>query len=442
MINPDQPAKKTWDAFIALLTIYAALEIPVRVAFALPISSALLVSEFGLSLFFSLDVVVHFFTAYRDRDRVVTDPGAVVARYLRTWFVLDLIAALPLGVLLPTGANGLQHLGKILRLVELNRLFKLGFLFQSIRRQQKLLMVNPSLLRLATFLFWITLSTHWIACGWVFLGGSVEFSAPVSRYINSLYWTITTLTTVGYGDITPHTDLQKIFTMAVMMTGVASYGFLIGNLAGFLENRDLVQRQHLRKIDEVNSFLLYRHIPRELRERVHHYYGHLWESEVTHDEIQVLGDLPTELRTEIALVMHRHLIQRVPFFRDARPDFIRDIVLLLRPQLLVPATTFIREGSTGHDMYFISHGEVELVSGATGKIFGVLGPGDFVGEMALLLDVPRTATVRTRDYCDVYVLAKADFLKVLDRYPDFKEHIQEIIKHRLKKLKARNNPGR
>lgn len=437
MIPADHPLKNAWDLWVALLTVFAAVEIPLRVAFALPLTPLLLAVEALLSISFAVDLVLHFFTTVRERNGLIHDRASIARRYLRTWFVPDLLAALPVAILFPGATYGLQWTLRLGRLLELNRLFKLAEVAERLRQERRHLLANPSLIRLAMFFFWMTLGAHWIACGWVFIGGEERVGSVTLTYLNAVYWAITTLTTVGYGDITPDAPLEKVYTILVMLTGVVSFGYMIGNVAGVLENMDAVRRDQARKMDRVNAFLKYREVPAHLRERVQGYYDHLWEGDFDHDEAAVLADLPTDLRLDISLFMHRGLIERVPFFRDASEEFIRDIVLLLQPRLLLPGTEFIREGAVGDSMYFISHGEVEVTSGDGRTVYDTLGPGSIVGEMALLMNAPRSASVRTRGYCDVYVLAKQDFLRVLQDHPNFKAYIDRTIRRRLGKITAR-----
>jgi CRP-like cAMP-binding protein len=80
-------------------------------------------------------------------------------------------------------------------------------------------------------------------------------------------------------------------------------------------------------------------------------------------------------------------------------------------------------------MYFILRGEVEI-EGTNPKV--VLKDGDIVGEMALILSQPRAATVRAKTICDLFVLDKADFARILRDNPQFAERVTEIAKKRFK----------
>jgi voltage-gated potassium channel Kch len=55
-------------------------------------------------------------------------------------------------------------------------------------------------------------------------------STRAKRFTDSIYWTVTTMTSTGYGDILPATDSERIFAAFVMLAGKLLYGFIIGNI--------------------------------------------------------------------------------------------------------------------------------------------------------------------------------------------------------------------
>lgn len=441
MIRYNHPLKEVWDFFILGLTVLTGIEIPFRLAVGYQINSTLLWVEALVTLCFALDLCFNFFTLHpRPGHTGNYSLGDSRKRYLRGWFTIDLIAALPLFMFSLVELSGAGHLVRLLRLIHLNRLFKLSRAANSIHIWKKQHMINPSIFRLGQFLGWILLAAHWIACIWILLGGTeFDTSRLAESYVDSLYWTITTLTTVGYSDVTPHTMYQKLFTMLVMMVGVASYGYVFGNMASLLANRDVVKASHMKKVEEMQSFLRYRTIPGRLQHKVNQYYEHLWESRLSHNESEVLKDLPVPLRVEISLYINHEILKKVPIFSEASDEFLGDVVFYLEPMIYPPDTYFITKGDKGERMYFISSGEVEVISEDRQTVYATLAEGDFVGEMALLLEQPRTASVRTRTYCDLYTLSKSDFEKVLKHYPDFSAQIQEIVEVRAREIDRTHN---
>ena len=235
---------------------------------------------------------------------------------------------------------------------------------------------------------------------------------------------MTTLTTIGYGDITPSTNAQIVYTMAVMVLGVAMYGYVIGNIANLLANSDYAKAHYLANMERLSSFLNYRHVPPALQRRIYDYYTYLWENRLGYDESAVLSELPTNLRIEVSLVLKREFIQKVPFLKGASQELIRELALALQPVIFTPGDYIFRIGEIGRQIYFISQGTVEVTSADGEAVLATLHDGDFFGEIALLFSQPRSANIQAVDYCDLYALDKETFERILTHYPDFMTYIQ------------------
>ena len=96
---------------------------------------------------------------------------------------------------------------------------------------------------------WTTTETDFVAFGHP-LGTSVSDMAPniQAQYIISLYWSFTTLTTVGYGDITPVTLSEVIFATWVIVNGGFMLGYVVGSLANLISRIDMRKKRHLEKV--------------------------------------------------------------------------------------------------------------------------------------------------------------------------------------------------
>ena len=138
----------------------------------------------------------------------------------------------------------------------------------------------------------------------------------------------------------------------------------------------------------------------------------------------------------MALQINREIIEKVPLFQTAGEDLIREIVLNLTPVVFTPGDTIVTAGEVGFQMYFISQGSVDVLSADEQTVYATLTAGQFFGEIALLLSMPRTATIRAREYCDLYRLDKENFDRVIQRYPDFAERINELAEKRKAEIEA------
>jgi voltage-gated potassium channel len=422
LISSDSTLKDIWDILIAFITIFIAIDIPIKLAFDYHLLNIYI--ELTITILFFIDIIINFNTQFYSKGILIKSRKEIASTYLKKYFIFDLIAAIPflfLTIYFPAI--------KWLKWLSLARFFKFMRIRTIIRKWRNRHTVNPSIIRLGAFFFWILIITHLIACIWVYVA-RIEQLETIPTYIDSLYWCVTTLTTVGYGDISPVTDLQKIWTMIVEILGVVVYGYVIGNVASLLSNIDVAKAGFIKQMEDINRYLSYKSIPKKLKQKVNNYYQYIWDNRLGHGDSGILSNLPPSLRTEILLHINRQLIEQVPFFKDTDKEFINDIIAHLQPKVFLPDDFIFMKGDIGRCMYFISSGTVDVLSEDKKSVIAELRDGDYFGEIALIKKITRTRSVIARDYCKLYSLEKKNFDALLKKYPKFKEHIYETIKKR------------
>jgi glucose-6-phosphate 1-dehydrogenase len=127
--------------------------------------------------------------------------------------------------------------------------------------------------------------------------------------------------------------------------------------------------------------------------------------------------------------INRGVLEKVPLFQAGDAVFLHNLAMMLKPVVYNPGDFIIKKGDTGSEMYFISRGQADVLDGDQ-KRLTTLGEGDFFGELSLLLSKPRTASIRATTACDLFVLDKTDFDRVLKDHPQFAATLQDIAKKR------------
>ena len=193
----------------------------------------------------------------------------------------------------------------------------------------------------------------------------------------AMWWGIVTLTTVGYGDVTPVTLWGKLAGGLTAVMGLCMFAIPVGIIASaFIE---AVQRREF--VDTWN------------------------------------------------------LVAKVPLFRTLDAARIAAVAGVLRARRAERGERLIRKGDDADSMYFIVSGEVE-VDQETGATRGQLGAGDFFGEIALIAERTRTASITTLSACKLLVLHKDDFQSFMNANPDLKDAVSKAAQRRLEELKA------
>ncbi|MCD6013144.1 MAG: putative transcriptional regulator, Crp/Fnr family [Flavipsychrobacter sp.] len=408
-----------WDALILLLITYAAIEVPLHLLPAYKPSGVLyILAECILSLCFIIDIYVRYH-----------DPKTSHKSYLKRWSLIDILPAIPFELLLVFGDSGFE-IPVILRAFRIVKIFRVAS-FKPLWEYSSNL--NPGIVRLGFFFYYLALGMHWISCGWIKMRMQGMGGSLINEYLNAFYWCTTTVTTIGYGDITPdHSkNIEILYTMAVQFLGAGAYGYTIGNIATLLTNIDVARIRHRERVDRVANFMKSKKMPKKLQERVHHYYNYLWESRQGYDDATILSELPDSFKYEFASLLNREILRKVPMFKGADPNLIREIAVCLKPCIYTPGDAVCTYGEIGDKMYFINKGSVEVMSQDGRDVYATLKDGDFFGELALLLKQPRNATIKAVGYCDLYSLSKESFDLVISNYPDFEQNIQKMASERM-----------
>lgn len=400
------------NGLLIAVTTITAIVVPVHVVLGTFSEAAYTRFDWVVTILFIADFLINLRSETAAKARGAM-PVVLTTRARVAWFLLDLLAAIPFHLLVPGAA--------LLQLVRLLKLARVGQLMEIGKRRAA---EHWTAVRLWFFVYWTVLSVHWLACGWFAL------HAERSDYIEALYWTVQTLTTVGYGDIPPISGPERIYAMLVMILGIGVYGFLIGNVASILNRIDPAQTHYQENKQRLEVFMKNRNIPQRLQRRIRDFNTYVWEKRLGYDETTVLAGLPPGLHKEVMLFLKKDVIEKVPMFHGASMELISDLALQLRPVVFTPGEYLFKAGDQGQEMYFITRGAVDIVARDGETVYATLTAGDFFGEIALFTHKPRTASARSMSYCDMYALDTPSFERVLERHPAFAAQMAEKTRER------------
>ncbi len=451
LIRHDGKMRLAWGVGLIPLNLCFAVLLSYRLLWDLRIHDTI---YWIVIAFMWADLILDFTTTVKTGLKVLNDWRSVARYHLRRWFLIDLLAAIPFEYI--ADLTDSTHWGLwLLRILPLLKAFKVSTVIRDIQGH---LQLNPAIMRLMTFGYWFSQAVHGMAIGWVFFGGSpkeIETSPAKSQwvikdgvieqvttdaevrefthseiYLRALYWTVTTVGTVGYGDYSPSKDNNKqiIYTIFVMIAGVSMYGYIVGNVSGLIANLDAAKAAFTKRTEEVNEFMRIKELPAGMQSRVRDYYHYLWETRHNIQDETILKELPHSLAVDVLIHLNREILQKVEFFKNANEIFIREIVNMMRTEVFLPDDYIIRQGEHGDCMYFLSSGTAEVL--VNGNPVAKLGSGSPFGEMALVSGDKRTASIKAVDYCDVYKLQKDSFDQLRARYPEFDARVVAVMEQR------------
>jgi hypothetical protein len=429
----DGRIKVVYNAILIFTSLAGTIVTSYRLTFRMSDSDAL---YWVITAIYLLDIIYTFNQSVKVGLTVVSARKGIAKLYLKGWFFIDVLASFPFAwfftLIAPDAVNSVGAVLDVFMLTKVLKMAKISKVSAVFKDINQSLSVNPSLMRLITFGFWFVTFVHLIACGWVLIGASEAERPHFDQYLRALYWCVTTIATIGYGDYAPNHDsnLQIVYTTVVMIFGVGMYGYIIGNVSSLIANLDVARANYQKKMEEVNEILRTKQVPGPIQARIRDYYAYLWETQKSVASTTIIEELPHTLSMEVLLFLNRSILAKVSLFKNSGEIFIREIVQLLRPMVFLPDDYIIRQGEFGDCMYFLSNGNVEVVVNDTRV--ATLGQGSPFGETALIQGEKRMASVRALTYCDVYKLSKADFDSLRERYPEFDDQVKKVVEAYIK----------
>ena len=116
-------------------------------------------------------------------------------------------------------------------------------------------------------------------------------------------------------------------------------------------------------------------------------------------------------------------------FKDADPLLLNAVIRALHPVTTEQNEIVISQGDIANEMYFICRGNLEVIDDSNNAVH-TLSDGDFFGEIGILMSTARTATVKAKTRCDLFMLSKTDFSRILQDHPQFAQSMMGVAKER------------
>lgn len=443
MLRRDSVVLSIWRIILFICAVETIVTVPLRIGFLLNDYQSWLVPDIIVDVVTLVDIIVHFLTTIEGPEgEEVDDFKQVGGEYIRHGsFFRDIVSLLPLELFVL--ATGIYH--PAWRCNRLLRTPNVMLLFDII---EKRISLKPSIMRITKAVFSILLLAHVIACIYHLIvvsepttsekfAGNADFltRSVVARYAMSLYWSFANIT--GYNSTTPTTYLQIIYTVVIQIVGIGLFATIIGTVGSLVRNLDSNKLEFRANMETINEFMKAKKIPVALQAEVRNYFNYLHRSGRGQGKKRVLDDLPPYLKNKIKVHVNRGSIRKVPLFEECSEEFVNDLVRALKPKVCLPNSLVVRIGETGEEMFFVARGELNVITSDL-KVVHTIRDGGFFGEVALLYDTKRTAYIASRTYCDMFVLKKDDFEKVLKKHPQSSEAVQKVAKQRFAAIHAQH----
>ncbi|XP_044759846.1 potassium/sodium hyperpolarization-activated cyclic nucleotide-gated channel 1-like [Coccinella septempunctata] len=382
-----------------------------------------------------VDMIITCFTGYHDKntETVVLNLKQVFKHYLFGYLVFDFIASMPIThIILFAGKEYNQWYCTINRYVRVVRLFTaikyMDNLMDIIKlKNHKRILLN----RLIVFAIMVEYATYFAFLSNIWIVNRLQlWTINYKIFMKMIYCTLRTLFLIKphhYGLQT--TRIFIIFHQLILLhCGNLLNAFLLAMMLRVYNRTSMVLRKHEHLARQVKEYAKFKELPDSMDKILLQFVDFKFGRRI-YDEDLILGTLTPHMKDELFFLYSQKLVENVELFKDMPTSAIKRIAVRLKPEILLPNDVIIQAGYEGSSMYFIIAGIVAVYT-INGKEVCHLTDGANFGEIALLMNETRTASIVAADFCELFKLNRKDFQEAIEPFPELKERMVQIARER------------
>ncbi|KAL4494053.1 hypothetical protein ABPG72_016009 [Tetrahymena utriculariae] len=449
-----------WEFMIFILTCVIFFFIPIELFFQTSITPT---EGIGLAiriiffLAFILDVIFYLNTGFFDRGKLILDRKKIFMNYMKNLLdgkmLVDLlgIAGLSLNLFQDNKKFGIDVSSYFcllfyVRIINLNSFDTVIIQQLQLHRKSKaayqLLRLGIIVLFISNFFACVFYRVGIIECEhyndqcWLKQKISIDNPSTLIYYLYALYWSITTMISVGYGDVTPVAPYEVLVCIFSMMCSCILFAYSINSIWFIISEVSQGTQRYQQNMNAMNRYMRDKGIDPQLSKKINGYLDFVWKDTKSREddkEKKIIQSLPQNLKLQLVYQANSFFFQKYEWSKHFSYGFLQLLAQFITEKKYLEDDLLYHQEDQEEDqyLYYVEHGEVQLYydmqfyNNGQGIPIQSIEQGNFIGLYEFFSGEKKHESARCVELTNVFAVSRNDFLQIIKNFPeDYQKYVK------------------
>ncbi|KAL3275878.1 hypothetical protein HHI36_020616 [Cryptolaemus montrouzieri] len=253
-----------------------------------------------------------------------------------------------------------------------------------------------------------------------------QVSGPLTVIVLAFYWFLNIFSQVGLGDVVPNDDVDMYLTMFIAFFGICVFSYILSFLSGQTGRSSILALEYQQKIREMLHFLHKEGVADAKVNKIYRYFEYVWNRTTGMEKKEMLMDLNSALKGDIALLLYEKALREVSIFRKISRPYLRVLAKNLREEYFLKGDTIIKCYNVHNSVFIILRGTVDVLTPYDDYVTSI-GIGGFFGNIHQAAPGCSSVTFVAQRNVDALRMSSETFFLIAQEYPAVQNVLDGVL---------------